>query len=153
MMETKLGRLYLVASEKGLQGVFWRKRKVPMAPSLLAELPQCRVLARAVRELEEYLDGRRRKFDLPLDATGTPFQLKVWRELSRIPYGSTWSYGQLATRIGNPRAVRAVGAANGRNPLSIVVPCHRVISSSGALTGYNGGLLAKTKLLELERAS
>jgi methylated-DNA-[protein]-cysteine S-methyltransferase len=152
MMESKIGRLYLVASEKGLQGVFWRKRKDPMAPSLVGELPQQLLLARAVRELEEYFNGRRRKFEVPLDARGTSFQLRVWKELARIPYGSTCSYGQLASRLRSPRAVRAVGAANGRNPLSVVVPCHRVIASDGALRGYSGGLSTKAKLLEIEKS-
>ena len=151
VMESKVGRLYLVASEKGLQGVFWKKRKDPMAPSLVGDLPQSRVLAQAVRELSEYFEGQRKKFDVVLDASGTPFQLRVWKELTRIPYGSTCSYGQIASRLRTPKAVRAVGAANGRNPLSIIVPCHRVIASSGALTGYSGGLQIKSKLLTLEK--
>ena len=109
------------------------------------------VLDRAVGQLEEWFGGERRFFDLPLHAEGTPFQRQVWTALGTIPYGEVWSYGELARRIGRPRAVRAVGAANGRNPLPIVVPCHRVIGASGALTGFGGGLRAKAWLLDHER--
>jgi methylated-DNA-[protein]-cysteine S-methyltransferase len=105
----------------------------------------------AIRQLKAYFTGRLHVFDLPLKLEGTPFQLKVWKALQRIPYGETLSYGELARRIGRPGAHRAVGAANGRNPLSIVIPCHRVIGASGKLTGYGGGLEAKERLLALER--
>ena len=104
------------------------------------------------RQLEEYFAGERDEFDLPVGAPGTPFQQRVWDELARIPYGQTISYAELASRIGRPTAVRAAGAANGANPVSIVIPCHRVIGSGGALTGYSGGLEAKRFLLELERS-
>lgn len=104
-------------------------------------------------QLAAYFDGELKQFDLELDPEGTPFQLQVWNELQRIPYGETISYGELARRVGNPKASRAVGAANGRNPLPIVVPCHRVIGSSGALTGFGGGLDCKRALLDLERRS
>jgi methylated-DNA-[protein]-cysteine S-methyltransferase len=104
------------------------------------------------RQLGEYFDGARTDFDLPLATTGTPFQQSVWHQLARLPYGRTASYAELAVRIGAPRAVRAVGAANGRNPVSIVVPCHRVVGSDGSLTGYAGGLDAKRWLLDHERA-
>jgi methylated-DNA-[protein]-cysteine S-methyltransferase len=150
VMETKLTRLYLVASETGLRGVHWKKQKAPMARSLAGTEPEIGILKQAVRELGEYLEGKRKTFDVRLDAHGTPFQLKVWKELARIPYGKTCSYADIAARVKKPTAVRAVGAANGRNPLSIIVPCHRVISSSGALTGYSGGLGVKSRLLELE---
>ncbi len=109
-----------------------------------------RPFAEARRQLGEYFDGRRREFDLPLRLEGTEFQLLVLRELTRIPYGQTRSYGDIARRIGRPKAVRAVGAANGRNPIPIVVPCHRVIGASGELTGFGGGLEAKRALLRLE---
>lgn len=109
-----------------------------------------RLLARVARQLAEYFAGSRTTFDLPLAPAGTPFQKRVWRELTRIPYGVTISYGELARRVGNPNAARAVGAANGRNPLPVIVPCHRVIGSSGRLTGFGGGLDAKRTLLELE---
>jgi methylated-DNA-[protein]-cysteine S-methyltransferase len=107
--------------------------------------------AEAVRQLDAYFAGTLRRFELPLAPTGTPFQLRVWRALREIPYGETVSYAELARRIGRPAAVRAVGAANGRNPLAIVIPCHRVIGSDGRLVGYGGGLPAKAALLALER--
>lgn len=101
-------------------------------------------------QVEEYAEGKRRVFDLPLKPAGTPFQLEVWDQLLLIPYGETRSYGELAAMLGNPKASRAVGRANGTNPISIIVPCHRVIGASGALTGYGGGLPMKQKLLRLE---
>ena len=104
------------------------------------------------RQLEEYFAGRRRQFDLPLDLHGTEFQKRCWQELLKIPYGETRSYADVARAIGNPSAVRAVGLANGQNPIAIIVPCHRVIGSDGSLTGYGGGLETKRKLLELEGA-
>jgi methylated-DNA-[protein]-cysteine S-methyltransferase len=110
-------------------------------------------LEAAVVQLGEYFDGRRRDFDLPLAPEGTPFQCTVWEGLRRIPYGETLSYGELARRIGHSNASRAVGLANGANPLPIVVPCHRVIGANGSLTGFGGGLEIKRKLLALERGS
>lgn len=110
------------------------------------------ILHQTRTQLAEYFAGTRQTFDVPLDPVGTPFQQRVWLALREIPYGVTISYGTLANRIGNPRAVRAVGLANGRNPISIIVPCHRVIGASGQLTGYGGGLDRKRYLLELERA-
>jgi methylated-DNA-[protein]-cysteine S-methyltransferase len=107
-------------------------------------------LGETARQLHEYFEARRMTFDLPLDPLGTEFQRAVWTRLCEIPYGETISYGELARRIGNPNAARAVGAANGANPLPIVVPCHRVIGSSGALTGFGGGLPVKQALLKLE---
>ncbi len=106
--------------------------------------------AEVKRQLAAYFDRKLRIFDLPLTAHGTPFQMRVWEELGKIPYGSTLSYGELAQRIGNPNASRAVGLANGRNPISIIVPCHRVIGANGSLTGYGGGLERKQALLALE---
>lgn len=145
-MTTKLGPLYLVASEVALKGIYFAKREdVPMARYLDG------VLARAVAQLDEYFAGVRREFNLPTDVSGTEFQKRVWRELSRIPYGKTFSYRDIAKRIGKEKATRAVGTANGRNPLSILVPCHRVIAADGSLGGYAGGLEIKIKLLELER--
>ncbi len=107
-------------------------------------------LREVVRQLDEYFAGTRRQFQLVLDFRGTPFQLAVWQALARIPYGETWSYGKVAQALGRPKAVRAVGAANGRNPMPIVVPCHRVIGSNGTLTGYRGGLDLKKRLLHVE---
>lgn len=111
----------------------------------------CEVLDRAVTELRQYFAGERTEFDLPLDPAGTPFQKATWLALRDIPYAQTINYGQLAGRVGNPNASRAVGLANGRNPISIVVPCHRVIGADGSLTGYGGGLGRKRLLLDLER--
>ena len=111
----------------------------------------CAVLDRATRQLAEYFAGERTSFDLPLAPAGTPFQLTTWRALREIPYAETINYGQLALRVGNAKASRAVGLANGRNPISIVVPCHRVIGANGSLTGYGGGLDRKRLLLDLER--
>jgi methylated-DNA-[protein]-cysteine S-methyltransferase len=111
----------------------------------------CDVLDEAAAQLRDYFAGNRTDFDLPLEPTGTPFQLTVWRALCEIPYAETINYGQLATRVGNSNASRAVGLANGRNPISIVVPCHRVIGANGSLTGYGGGLDRKRTLLDLER--
>lgn len=108
-------------------------------------------VADAREQLLQYLHGQRTVFDLPLVPQGTPFQLRVWQALADIPFGSTWSYQQLAVHIGQPTATRAVGAANGRNPLPIVLPCHRVIGRNGALTGFGGGLETKAALLQLER--
>jgi methylated-DNA-[protein]-cysteine S-methyltransferase len=108
--------------------------------------------AAAARQLDEYFRGKRREFTLPLSPRGTEFQLAVWNELCRIPFGATISYADLARRIGRPNAVRAVGAANGANPIPIVIPCHRVIGSNGSLTGYGGGLPLKQKLLSIEGA-
>jgi methylated-DNA-[protein]-cysteine S-methyltransferase len=143
-IRTKAGFLYLTASDKGLTGVYWRKQRVPLGDS--------KFFKQAERELLEYFEGRRQRFTVALDFAGTKFQMKVWRQLAKIPYGKTISYTDLAAKIGQPLAVRAVGAANGRNPLSIFLPCHRVVSSSGKLTGYSGGLKAKAMLLELESA-
>jgi methylated-DNA-[protein]-cysteine S-methyltransferase len=111
----------------------------------------CDVLARAVTQLVEYFAGNRTDFDVPLAPVGTPFQLAVWAALRDIPYGETITYRELAARVGNPNASRAVGLANGRNPISVVVPCHRVIGADGSLTGYGGGLPRKRTLLELEQ--
>jgi len=111
----------------------------------------CAVLEAALRQLCEYLEGRRRAFELPVRLSGTPFQMRVWRALQRIPYGETRSYGEVARMVGGPGAARAVGAANGANPVAIVVPCHRVIQSDGRLGGYGGGRRIKQFLLDLER--
>jgi methylated-DNA-[protein]-cysteine S-methyltransferase len=123
----------------------------PLGPLLLTGRDDARFTETA-RQLGEYFAGERTAFDLPLRATGTAFEQRVWDELRDIPYGETTSYGAIARRLGHPRAARAVGRANGRNPLAIVVPCHRVIGASGALTGYAGGLDRKRALLALERA-
>jgi methylated-DNA-[protein]-cysteine S-methyltransferase len=114
-------------------------------------IPRKGILAETARQLDAYFSQRLREFDLPLAPRGTKFQLDVWNTLQKIPYGKTWSYADLAKRIGRPDAVRAVGAANGRNPLPIIIPCHRVIGSNGQLVGFGGGLPIKRWLLELEQ--
>jgi methylated-DNA-[protein]-cysteine S-methyltransferase len=117
-------------------------------PKTAAQHPE--LFRATIQQLAEYFEGRRTDFDLPLDLSGTPFQLRVWAELQRIPYGETISYSELAARVGSPGAFRAVGAANGRNPVPIIVPCHRVIAADGALQGFGAGLEAKRILLDLE---
>jgi len=121
-------------------------------PQEWEEDPSFPLLRRAGEQLTAYFEGRRRTFSLPLAPVGTPFQRRVWTELQRIPYGETLPYSQLARRAGRPRAIRAAGAANGKNPISIVIPCHRVVGKDGSLTGYGGGLETKQALLDLERA-
>lgn len=148
--DSPLGALTLLAGDDGLRGVFLPGHRHGPPPSAGdAEHPTARL---AARQLGEYFAGERRAFDLPLAPAGTPFQRRVWAALAAIPYGETTTYGALAAGLGDPRAVRAVGLANGRNPLPIVVPCHRVIGADGSLVGYGGGLPAKRALLELEGA-
>lgn len=146
-----IGRLCLVASDDGLSGVYFDQHAHHQHNDAWAFNAMHPILAQAALELSEYFSGKRQNFSLPLHrSTGTLFQQQVWAALQTIPYAHTWSYAQLALAIGKPKAIRAVGAANGRNPLSIIVPCHRVIASSGALQGYAGGVLQKAKLLEHE---
>jgi methylated-DNA-[protein]-cysteine S-methyltransferase len=149
-MSSPIGRLRLVAGREGLREVWFEQGRHPkMAGPNWIRATEPLAFARV--QLEEYFAGERTTFELPLHPLGTPFQLAVWRELARIPYGVTISYGELARRIEQPLAVRAVGAANGRNPLPIVLPCHRVIGSNGSLTGFGGGLPTKRYLLSLEQ--
>lgn len=148
--DSPLGLLLLAASEQGLSGIYFSehkhfKGKDGWQPA--GDLPHLR---QTVQQLDAYFTGERKVFDLPLDLQGTEFQRTVWQELMHIPFGRTTSYAQHARRIGKPKALRAVGAAIGRNPVSIVVPCHRVIGSTGAPTGYAGGLERKLQLLALE---
>lgn len=149
-MDSPVGELLLVAHGERLRVIRF-EREEPHEPPADARRGGA-ALKRAARQLGEYFQGRRRTFDLELDPVGTPFQRRVWRELGRIGYGATITYGDLARRVGNPRASRAVGAANGQNPIPIVLPCHRVIGSDGRLTGFGGGLDVKRWLLELEGA-
>jgi methylated-DNA-[protein]-cysteine S-methyltransferase len=150
-IDSPVGTLKLVASDAGLAAILWQNddpgRVRLGAPIERNDHP---VLLEAERQLREYFDGRRKAFELPLDFNGTEFQRKVWAALLTIPYGETRSYAQIARQIGRPEAVRAVGAANGRNPISIVAPCHRVIGSTGKLTGFAGGLETKAFLLAHE---
>lgn len=144
--------LAVAADEEGLRAIRFLSGAGALAPdSSWRRDDRARPLRAAVRELTAYFAGELRQFSLPLAPSGTPFQLDVWRALAAIPYGETTSYGELAGRIGRARAVRAVGAANGANPLPVVLPCHRVIGANGSLTGYGGGLPIKRALLALER--
>src|SRR5262252_11035412 len=150
-MNSPVGRLKLVATGEALNAILWehdRPRRVRL--DIDAEDNHDAVLIEAERQLGEYFAGQRKAFALKLDPAGTPFQRSVWQALMTIPFGQTRSYRQIARQIGNPNATRAVGAANGRNPLSIVAPCHRVVGSNGDLTGFAGGLETKAFLLALE---
>ena len=156
-MDSPIGPVWVATAERGICAVGLGERQPErffawltrhMGPEPRREDPAA--LAQALTQLGEYFAGTRLAFDLELDARGTPFQEAVWGEIARIPYGTTITYGEIAQRIGRPRAPRAVGAAVGANPLSILIPCHRVIGSGGTLTGYGGGLDAKAALLKLE---
>jgi O-6-methylguanine DNA methyltransferase len=158
-VDTPIGTLRLASTSAGLAYVElphadgrgfrgWLQRVAPEAKCVEGYAPN----RQAIREIEEYLAGKRVAFELPLDLRGTPFQLEVWSTLRDNPYGATRSYADIAREVGRPSAVRAVGAANGANPLSIVVPCHRVIASDGRLQGYGGGVSLKAKLLAMEQS-
>jgi methylated-DNA-[protein]-cysteine S-methyltransferase len=148
-LDTPIGKLLLAADAKGLQQVWFETGKHRQEPDPAWQRDTAKV-AFARKQLEQYFAGERQNFDLPLHPVGTEFQVNVWLTLADIPYGTTISYAELARRIGQPLAVRAVGAANGRNPLPIVLPCHRVIGSDGSLTGFGGGLPTKRFLLGME---
>ena len=148
-VDTPIGELLLAGTENALSLIGFPKgsmRRDPGPDWIFKEEP----FEKVRQQLREYFEGKRREFDIPLSLAGTDFQLSVWHELREIPYGTTVSYGEVAKRIDNPKAVRAVGAANGRNPIPIIVPCHRVIGSHGDLTGFGGGLDTKEALLRLE---
>jgi len=167
VLPTPIGPLTLVASSLGLRAVLWSFDDASRVPGVSlderpsgsdeapprSEPPQLEgaILAQAAEELEEYFEGTRRSFEVPLDPVGTAFQQRAWAALRTIPYGETVSYGEQAERLGDRRKARAVGAANGRNPISIIVPCHRVVGATGALTGFAGGLDVKAWLLDHER--
>jgi methylated-DNA-[protein]-cysteine S-methyltransferase len=151
IMQSPIGPLTLVASDKGLAGILWeieRSGRVNLSP--LKEDLNHPLLLQTESQLKEYFSGKRTSFKLPLDFKGTAFQKAVWEYLVRIPFGQTRSYGDVAKALGRPKAVRAVGAANGRNPISIIAGCHRVIGANGTLTGYAGGLDVKSFLLSHE---
>lgn len=153
-MPSPVGTLTIVASERGVRAVLWQEegqRPVDAAVASGEDVRQMEVLGDAVQQLEEYFAGERTAFDLPLDPVGTDFQQSAWAALRTIPYGETVSYGEQARRMGDVRKARAVGGANGRNPISIVVPCHRVVGSDGSLTGFGGGIENKAWLLDHER--
>ena len=158
-VESPVGELTLIASSRGLRAVLWPNEFVPLREDDAEHVPlapggpaaACAVLEQARRQLSEYFAGDRRDFDVALDPVGTNFQLAAWMELRRIPFGATISYGEQARRLGDVRKSRAVGAANGRNPISIIVPCHRVVGSNGKLVGFAAGLDAKAWLLHHEQ--
>jgi methylated-DNA-[protein]-cysteine S-methyltransferase len=152
IVPSPVGALTLIASDAGLAAILWENDdpdRVRLGP--VAEDRDHPVLMETERQLGEYFAGARQAFDLPLDFRGTGFQKQVWAQLLKIPFGETRSYADIARAIDRPTAFRAVGAANGRNPISIVAPCHRVIGTNGALTGFAGGIEAKRRLLEIER--
>jgi methylated-DNA-[protein]-cysteine S-methyltransferase len=153
-INSPVGRIKLVASDKGLAAILWENDDPDRVRiQNMTENDSHPVLVEAEKQLKEYFGGRRRVFSMDLDFNGTDFQKKVWKTLLEIPWGETRTYSQIAEQIGNPKAVRAVGAANGKNPISIIAPCHRVIGASGRLTGYAGGLENKALLLRLEQVS
>lgn len=151
-IESPVGPLLIAASDAALVAVEFEDSWHPVRRGADWREGDNAVLRATQRQLDEYFRRRRHAFDLPLAPRGTPFQQQVWATLALIPYGATWSYRDVALRIGNPDAVRAVGAANGRNPIPIVLPCHRVIGADGSLTGFGGGLPTKAFLLRLEGA-
>ena len=154
MINSPVGRLKLVASDTGLAAILWENdnpRRVRLSP-LVEDAANC-LLVETERQLGAYFVGKRKTFTVTLDFKGTAFQKSVWNALLTIPFGETRSYAEVARQIGKPTACRAVGAANGRNPISIIAPCHRVNGSTGAMTGFAGGLAAKERLLEIEALS
>lgn len=150
-LETPIGTLLIAGDEEAVRRIDFPKHGKASTPQRGWTESSRGPVGEAVKQLREYFAGGRAEFDLPLAPEGTAFQRTVWRRLQDIPYGETISYGELAKRVGNPKASRAVGAANGRNPLPIVIPCHRVIGANGKLTGFGGGLPTKEALLALER--
>jgi methylated-DNA-[protein]-cysteine S-methyltransferase len=151
-MDSPVGRLRLIASNMSLVGIWFEGGRDAARDRSTLVKERSEIINRTRIQLEEYFRGERREFDLPLAPRGTEFQRRVWERLQRINYGATTTYGVLAAELGNARASRAVGLANGSNPIPIVIPCHRVIGADGSLTGFGGGLPIKSALLELERA-
>ncbi|MET7765919.1 methylated-DNA--[protein]-cysteine S-methyltransferase [Streptomyces sp. NPDC005393] len=152
VVDSPVGPLTLVATDGALSGLYMtdQRHRPPQETFGTPGAPDEAPFAETIRQLDSYFAGELTDFDVPLQLTGTPFQRRVWAELRRIPYGETLSYGRLADRIGQPTASRAVGLANGKNPVGIIVPCHRVVGSTGSLTGYGGGLGRKRQLLDFE---
>ena len=152
MMESPVGVLKLVANDEGLVAILWdndKENRVRLEE--MDEMSNHPILLKTENQLREYFNSQRKVFDIPLQLNGTPFQRSVWQVLSEITYGATWSYKQVAEKINHPMAVRAVGTAIGRNPISIIIPCHRVIATNGGLAGFAGGLDKKQILLHLEK--
>lgn len=152
-LESPIGRLLLTSDGISLTGLYMEPhRHGPVSTEGWVRDDEAVPFSSAREQLEAYFAGELQEFDIPLAPQGTPFQQRVWNELRNIPFGQTWSYGELARRIGQPTASRAVGLANGKNPISVIVPCHRVIGANGKLVGYGGGLDRKNTLLQLERS-
>ncbi|MET9508153.1 methylated-DNA--[protein]-cysteine S-methyltransferase [Streptomyces flavidovirens] len=149
VVDSPYGPLTLVATDGMLSGLYMTDQRHRPPGESFGERATG-ILGEAVRQLDAYFAGELKEFDLELSLDGTPFQRGVWAQLQQIPYGETWTYGQLAERLGNPAASRAVGLANGKNPVGIIVPCHRVVGAAGSLTGYGGGLERKRRLLAFE---
>jgi methylated-DNA-[protein]-cysteine S-methyltransferase len=150
-VDSPIGPLLLTSDGESLTGLYMgAPSKRPDMGSEWAETPDGGPLVQTARQLDEYFSGKRKVFDLPLKMAGTEFQKRVWRQLTKIPFGETWSYGQLAKRLDNPNGSRAVGLANGRNPIAVIVPCHRVIGADGSMTGFGGGIPRKQWLLAHE---
>jgi len=143
----KICNLFIYEENEAISNIYFKKDRIK--ENFIVK--ETVLLKNTAKQLDEYFTGKRKKFDIPLNLKGTEFQVKVWEALKTIPYGETRSYGELAARIGNPKACRAVGMANNHNPVSIIIPCHRVIGCKGSLTGYAGGLKIKQQLLELEK--
>lgn len=149
--QSPIGKLPLIANETALMAVLWENddpRRVLLPATLIKN--DNAILIQTKQQLSDYFEGKRKAFDVPLEMNGTAFQKSIWNQLQKIPFGETRSYGQLAKNIGQPTASRAVGAANGKNPISIIVPCHRVIGTNRKFTGFAGGIKAKEYLLQLE---
>lgn len=149
-IDSPVGPLQLVVSDDGLRSIEFHNAKHQLRHGADWQRGEHPLIDLTATQLDEYFAGSRKQFDIPLAPQGTEFQRQVWLTLASIPYGSTWTYADMATQIGKPTATRAVGAANGRNPIAIVLPCHRVIGKDGSLTGFSGGLPVKQFLLELE---
>ena len=151
-MSSPVGELKLVAGDRGLAGVLWSPERPGRGRAkAMREDARHATLVEGQRQLEEYFAGKRKKFELELDFVGTDFQKRVWNALLEIPFGETRTYGEIAKQLGDPKLMRAVGAANGQNPIPIIAPCHRVIGASGDLIGFGGGLTRKSQLLDLEQ--
>ncbi len=147
---SKVGDIYISADGNRLTGISWEKMELTVLTDSHLQTEDGKTIHTAWQQLADYFDGKRHTFDIPFYLHGTPFQLSVWEALQTIPFGETVSYSDIATRIHHPKAVRAVGAANGRNPISVLIPCHRVIAKDGGIGGYAGGLAIKRQLLQLE---
>ena len=151
-MKSPVGLLYLLASPEGLRGVFWqRQAEAKVVVKLNPKRAEDQFIIKTIAQLKEYFSGRRKTFDIDLHFEGTVFQNRVWKALVEIPFGKTVAYKDIARKIKNPKAVRAVGTANGKNPFCIIVPCHRVIAADGSIGGYAGGIPAKRQLLQIEQ--